>query len=198
MDPIMNRVGNLGSVGGLLVVASLSTGCGSLPLAAPVSRTAHAVPITQPTAAGTTPAGLLLTAASETCPRPDDAPFAALGELSADAVVQQVLARNPSLSQMVAAWQAASARYPQVTSLDDPMLGGTVGPASLGSNQVDFAYRLEVSQRYPFPGKRRLRGENALAEASAAEGDVEDMRLQLIESAQSAFWDYFLATRALE
>src|SRR5207302_2419707 len=106
--------------------------------------------------------------------------------------------RNPSLAQMIAAWQAASARYPQVTSLEDPMLAGKLGPGSFGSNNVAFAYMAEVSQKLPFPGKLKLRGENALAEANAAGLDVADMRLQLIESAQIAFYDLFLVARALE
>jgi outer membrane protein TolC len=84
-----------------------------------------------------------------------------------------------------------------VSSLDDPLFGAAVAPASVGSRNVDFGYRLELSQRYPFPGKLALRGQNALAEASAAGHDVEDMRLQLVESAQSAFYDYYLAARAL-
>jgi outer membrane protein TolC len=98
---------------------------------------------------------------------------------------------------MVAAWQAAAARYPQVTSLDDPLFGGTLGPASIGSKEVDFAYRLEVSQKYPFPGKLALRGQSALAETSAAGQEVEDVRLQLVESARNAFYDYYLVYRAL-
>jgi outer membrane protein TolC len=120
-----------------------------------------------------------------------------MAELSVEALVEQVLARSPSLAQMIAAWQAATARYPQVTSLDDPMAGAILGPASLGSADVDFAYRLEISQKYPFPGKLALRGRSALAEAMAAGLDVEDMRLQLIESAQSAFYDYYLVSRSL-
>jgi outer membrane protein TolC len=114
--------------------------------------------------------------------------------------VDQVLARNPSLAQMAAAYEAASARYPQVTSLDDPMVAGTFGPATFHPDDsgVEFAYRLEVSQKYPWPGKLRLRGENALAEARAAGNQVEDMRLQLVESAKDAFYDYYLAARALD
>src|SRR5713226_2524875 len=50
--------------------------------------------------------------------------FSGQAELTVEALVQQVLERNPSLGQMAAAWEAASARYPQVTSLEDPMLGG--------------------------------------------------------------------------
>jgi cobalt-zinc-cadmium efflux system outer membrane protein len=124
--------------------------------------------------------------------------LAGVKELSVDTVVDQVLARNPSLAQMIAAWQAAAARHPQVTSLEDPMLTGRLGPGSFGSNNVNFAYMVEVSQKLPFPGKLGLRGQNAVAEASAAEQDVDDMRLQLVESAKIAFFDYSLASRALE
>jgi outer membrane protein TolC len=117
-----------------------------------------------------------------------------------EALVGQVLARNPSLAQVVGAWQAARARYPQVTSLEDPMFEGTIGPGTIAPDDsgVRFAYRVEVAQKLPYPGKRRLRGQNALAEASAAGHDVDDMRLQLVESARDAFYDYYLAERALE
>lgn len=119
-------------------------------------------------------------------------------ELAEDLFIETVLARNPTVAQMVAAWQAAAARYPQVTSLEDPMVGGKIGPGSIGSNNVDFAYMLEVSQKVPFPGKLKLKGEAASADANAAGRDVEDVRLQLIESARIAFYDYYLVARALE
>jgi outer membrane protein TolC len=125
--------------------------------------------------------------------------MASAKELNLDAVVQEVLTRNPSLVEMTAAWQAASARYPQVTSLDDPMFAATFGPETIHPDDpgVEFASRLEVSQKLPWPGKRRLRGENALAEASAAANTIDDMRLQLIESAKDAFYEYYLVGRAL-
>src|SRR5262249_19326868 len=118
-------------------------------------------------------------------------PFANVAILSVDRVIEEALARNRTVAQMVAAAQAAAARYPQVASLDDPMFGATMAPASIGSSNVNFAYRLEASQRLPYPGKRELRGAVALAEARAAEQDVEDARLTLIESARAAFYDYF-------
>jgi outer membrane protein TolC len=117
--------------------------------------------------------------------------------LTVDALVEQVLARNPSLAQMTAAWQAASAHYPQVTSLDDPMFGATVAPGSIGSNNVDFAYRLEVSQKLPFPGKLGLKGQTALANAAAAGHELDDIRLQLVDSAKSSFYEYYLVHRAI-
>jgi cobalt-zinc-cadmium efflux system outer membrane protein len=123
-------------------------------------------------------------------PQPNDV-------LSVSALVAEVLARNPNLSQMVAAFEAANARYPQVRALDDPMLGGMFAPKSFNSSRVDPGYRIEVSQKLPFPGKRQLKGQAALSEASAAQGDVEDTRLQLIESTKIAFYDYFFVDRSL-
>ncbi|MCI0465339.1 MAG: TolC family protein [Gemmataceae bacterium] len=128
---------------------------------------------------------------------PAENPFSQATELAVEELVEHVLARNPSLPQMIAAWQAASARYPQVTSLDDPLFGAMVAPATLDNRDVD-GYRLEAFQRFPWPGKLRLRGASALAEASAVGRDVENVRQQLIESARDAFYDYYLAFRALE
>lgn len=92
--------------------------------------------------------------------------------------------------------QAVATRYPQVSSLDDPMLGLMLAPASIGNNEVDFGGRIEVSQKFLFPGKLHLKGQVALAEASAAGQDVQDMRLQLVEIARTAFYDYYLVDRA--
>jgi outer membrane protein TolC len=185
------------------LLLSLSLGCASLPSSEPPVSQASSAPtetiqrvaFEQPPSSG------------DTLPEPHriedpspNVPFAGSKELSVEAVVAQVLARNPSLAQMTAAWKAAQARYPQVTSLDDPLFGGTVAPASLGDNANGntSGYRFEVFQRYPFPGKRRLRGEKALAEAHAVGRDVENTRVQLVESAREAFYDYYLASRALE
>jgi outer membrane protein TolC len=118
-------------------------------------------------------------------------------ELTAEALVAGVLARNPSLAEMVAAWQAAVARQPQVTSLDDPMFGAQLAPGAWFSRDLNGGVRLEVSQKLPWCGKRDLRGENALAQANAAAHDVGDMQLQLVESARRAFYDYYLVDRAL-
>jgi outer membrane protein TolC len=99
---------------------------------------------------------------------------------------------------MIAAWQAAAQRYPQVVSLEDPMFSGSIGPQSLGSPQVEPGYMLEASQRIPWPGKQSLRGRVAGAEANAAWHESADTRLQIIQAAQSAFYDYYLVVRLME
>ena len=51
------------------------------------------------------------------------------------------------------------------------------------SDFSDYAARVEVSQKLLYPGKRGLKGTAAAAEAHAAELDVEDVKLQLVEAA---------------
>jgi outer membrane protein TolC len=73
-----------------------------------------------------------------------------------------------------------------------------VAPNSFGSRTVEPGYRVEVSQKILWPGKRNLRGEMARADAGAAAEDVSDMRLQLVEMARNAFVEYYLVHRVQE
>ncbi len=96
---------------------------------------------------------------------------------------------------MVAAWQAASERYPQVVSLDDPMFGFMLGAQGLGN---DGGWMVMAAQKIPWCGKRALQGEIARAEADAASRDVDDVRLRLAEATAAALADYYQARRELE
>jgi outer membrane protein TolC len=123
-------------------------------------------------------------------------PFPAAPFLDRSALVAEVLRRNPSLEAARWAWRAALARYPQETSLDDPMLGYGLAPASFGSRDVDGSHRFELSQALPFPGKLGLRGEIALAEAEAAAHDYDAARLRLGTMASLLFDEWYLAARS--
>jgi outer membrane protein TolC len=122
----------------------------------------------------------------------DGAPHLLRGEL-----VQAVLARNPTVRAARHAWRAALARYPQASAFEDPMLGATLAPRAIGSDEVDDGYRFDLAQRLPFPGKLRLRGEAALGEADAAAHDHAAVRLRLAAMASLLFDDYALAARSL-
>ncbi len=119
------------------------------------------------------------------------------GELSLDRLIAEVQAAHPSVESMMAAWQAAAYRTPQVVALDDPMFGTTIAPASLGSPDVESAYAFEVSQKLSWSGKRALRGEAANWETCSAAHDVETTRQKLAEVAELAYWDYYLAERQI-
>ncbi len=128
-----------------------------------------------------------------------DDPLADRGELFLPALVEGVLARNRSLQATVAGWRAASERYPQAVSLEDPMFLGLIAPASFNSPDVlGPAYMVGGSQKLPWFGKRQLRGQKATFEAQAASFDVRDARLQLAQAARLAFYEYYLAERQLD
>src|SRR5262245_25680527 len=105
-------------------------------------------------------AGALLaatTAAAE--PAPDSVPVDEPGfgpTLELDELIAAVLARNPSLAAGEAAVRALRADAEQATALEDPMARAMVAPLSLGGG-VPMGYELQASQRFPYPGKRRLR-----------------------------------------
>jgi len=121
--------------------------------------------------------------------------WAGVSEITADELVERVLQRNPSLAAMQAAWRAAVERYPQVTALDDPDLDYGIAPYSIGTG-FTVGQRIDVSQRFPWPGQLRARGDAALEEAAAAGEDVHAMRLRLVEEAREAFFDLYYVYRA--
>ena len=202
----MRRSGVRRAAVGLALVSGVQAGCAGLsdpggkPISPPPVSTATPPAAPRVGASSGPPSAITLasaTAVSAAPPQPlSVSPLGGMTELTVEALVEQVLARNPSLAQMAAAWEAASARYPQVTSLDDPLVGTTLAPGALGSRPD--GYRFEVFQRFPFPGKLPLKGEVARAEARAAGRDVEGMRQQLTEAARDSFYEYYLVARATE
>jgi outer membrane protein TolC len=127
----------------------------------------------------------------------DDASLVVNGALDRAAVVAAVLARNPDLDVARATWRAAVAAYPSAIALDDPMARYALAPISLGSD-APFGQQIEISQKLPWPGKRQLRGDAAIADAQAMQADYESLRLELAEAAVQAFDDDYIAVRALE
>jgi outer membrane protein TolC len=128
----------------------------------------------------------------------EDVAFAGRAVLERATYVRALLDRNPTIQAARHAWGAALERYPQVTAFDDPTLGYGVAPRSFGAQGVDDAHVVDLSQAIPFPGKLGLRGEAALAEAEAAQGDFEAVRLRLATMGSMLFDDYYYATRARE
>ncbi len=135
-------------------------------------------------------------APAEAPPEPDD-PFAGQAELSLDQLVTEVQARNPSLQAASDAWRAATERYPQAISLDDPMFTYMISPSGVGTDNGG-GWMVQASQKIPWAGKRALRGSVVAAEANVMQGDIGDTRLRLAEAAKVALFDYYMAWRQTE
>ncbi len=133
--------------------------------------------------------------------RPDnDAALAAVTSapaLDRTALVRAVLARNPSLGAMRAAWHAAAADVRAAGTFDDPMVTYELAPLSIASS-APFGQRVQVSQKLPWPGKRAVAGDIAVADAEMAHQDVRGMTLELAAMTSDLFDDYALVQRELE
>lgn len=119
-------------------------------------------------------------------------------ELHRKELIQTVLERNPGIEAAHHAWQAALERYPQATTLGDPMLSYRLAPQSIGDSDARLGQVLTVSQRFPYPGRLELQGEIAQAEADAAYERLQTASLDLGTLASLLFDDYYLVHRAIE
>lgn len=124
--------------------------------------------------------------------------FTGATALERDALLAAVAARNPDLAAARQAWQAAQARAPQERALDDPMVRYELAPLSVASNDVPFGNTFEISQSFPWPGRRQARGALAEAEADSALEEYRELLLALTAEAARMHDDWYLVHRALE
>jgi len=122
-------------------------------------------------------------------------PIAVGSEVSLPLLIDEVLARHPSLTAAIAAWRAAAAKYPQAVSLDDPMFDFMMAPGTIGNRDLDFAYIVQGRQKIPWCGKRSLRGAVVQHESRALAHEANDVRRRLIEVTQLAFFDYVMVAQ---
>lgn len=112
-------------------------------------------------------------------------------ELTPETAISIALRLNPSLSSIRERIRESLERYPQAVSLDDPRLN--VGLYPEGS-----AYRVGISQRWPFPGRLSLRGELVLKEVSVSVEDLISARLELIYMIRVSFAELIYVKKAME
>lgn len=122
--------------------------------------------------------------------------FAESTELDRGALIASVLARNPDVDAAREGLRAALAEVDIATGLDDPMVSYEVAPLSVAGD-APFGQRVEIRQPLPFPGKRRLAGEAALAMAEAEAAEIEMVRLELAQMASEMYDEYYVVARAL-
>lgn len=123
--------------------------------------------------------------------------FAGDKQLDRSKLIRSVLARNPSIAAAREGMRAALEEVPQATALDDPMVGYEIAPLSV-MGDVPLGHIVSIRQKLPFPGKRRLAGEAALALAEAEAAEIDVVRLELAQMASALYDDLYVVARALE
>lgn len=127
---------------------------------------------------------------------------ASAGKLSLDAAVEIALTHNPGLAALGAQSDALQSVPSQAGALPDPVL--SVNALNLPTDTFDLdqepmtQLQIALSQRIPFPGKRKLKRAAADYEAHAAESRVSEARDALTGAVRGAWWRLFALDRALE
>lgn len=110
--------------------------------------------------------------------------------LPLDSVLTYALEHNPTISAARARQRAAHERPAQVSALDDPMFTyeGFNIPENFDLTRTDNNI-FKLSQKLPFPGKRRLRGEIATHEVAIASEDVRRAQIMTRAEVKKAYYD---------
>lgn len=119
------------------------------------------------------------------------------GVLERRALLDAVLSVNRDVEAARQAWRASVAAVPAAGALADPMLSYEIAPLSI-AGQAPYGQRIELRQRIPFPGKRSLAVDVAVAEAEAANGDFVAQRTMVADVASQLFDDAYANARATD
>jgi len=119
-----------------------------------------------------------------------------------EALIDEALSGNPSITASENMSEAARERVPQAGTLDDPML--TIGVANIETEYFAFdripmtSKNIGISQKFPFFGKLDLKERAAANEAEAVDSMVGEKRLTVAYKVKDAYYDLALAGKELE
>lgn len=113
-------------------------------------------------------------------------------------LVSEVRERNPELQVARDRTRAMAAVPDQVSALDDPTFSYEAWnvPESLRIDRADNNI-FRLSQKFPFPGKRRLAGDVALHEAERTAHETGSVELEIVAAVKVAYYDLWQAHERL-
>ena len=114
-------------------------------------------------------------------------------------LIHEILARNPELVAARKQWEAATNRILPARSLEDPILSLQFwnAPQSFNVTRSDNTI-VGLSQSFPFPGKRALKGDVASRSADMTEQSVRAKERELVTRLKQAYYELFLAQKAIQ
>lgn len=116
--------------------------------------------------------------------------------LTLDAYLSEVGSANPSLQSAQLRTTAFEDRIKPAGALDDPFIALGVDEIPFGGGS-DYVTRYQISQAFPFPGKRSARSDAATSKASSARSDAETLDRELAVLATQAFYRAYFNQQAI-
>jgi len=111
-------------------------------------------------------------------------------------LVSEILQANPQLEVARAVWQASTAKIKQQGALNDPILAYGLAPLTIDSDSTDFAHQVQLSQKFPWPGKLALQSDAAMLNAEKDEEKINLLRLELTALAKKLYGDWYFIHQA--
>jgi outer membrane protein, heavy metal efflux system len=102
---------------------------------------------------------------------------------------------NPELQSAIQNWKAAKERVRQIYALPDPQLSYSF--EDMGSGLKMFQHRFEVSQMFPWFGKRGLMRDQAKIESDMAEQKYQEMKFKLSSMVTMAYAEWYYLSREI-
>ena len=112
-------------------------------------------------------------------------------------VIDEALRMNPGLQSANLRWDASAEKVLQEKALDDPVMGftyfGEQDQTRVGEKQAAFM----ASQKIPFYGKLRLKGEVAEKEAKVFGEKYRTLEREVVAKAKSSFYELFWVHKSI-
>jgi cobalt-zinc-cadmium efflux system outer membrane protein len=116
--------------------------------------------------------------------------------------VQEALAKNPDLRAAKERWQMFERKVIPARTLNDPQLGFAFSNYPIDSFKADetpmTGNEIQLSQKFPFPGKLDAKGEIADQQALWYKGVWEDAQLQLTQKVKDAWYRLYYQDQAIQ
>lgn len=117
--------------------------------------------------------------------------------LTLENFLQQVREENPTVRSAILRAESAYHRIEPAGALDDPFVALGVDQMPFGEGMGSVT-RYQVSQSFPFPGKRSNKLAIAEGKAKASQSDAETIQREAIVLATQAFFRTYYNQKAIE
>lgn len=118
--------------------------------------------------------------------------------INLEQLISHVLERNQKIKAAKMKWEAAIEKLPQVTSLDDPEIG--IDTWNIPSNFDVSETRSTIfwiSQKFPFPGKLKLKGNIVSKEAEKAKFHLDMVIRDVIVDLKKSYFELLYIDKAV-
>lgn len=123
---------------------------------------------------------------------------AAPERVTLDELIEIGLKSNPNIKAKRFAWKSTIERYPQARTLEDPVLSYTEAFSEIETRLGPNKRSIMLSQKLPFPGKFKLRGEIVNKEVAIARVALDKAARDLVLDIKKAYFELYYLDKAGE